>query len=61
VHDESWSRQYGDDAIAFVSWENGKLFYYPNINVIIDDEVVPLKEEPALLYVDDKNVPLFCK
>jgi hypothetical protein len=50
-------RQYGDDAIAFVSWENGELFYYPNISVIIDDVAVPLKEAPLRLYVDDKNVP----
>ena len=52
-------RQYGDDAIAFVSWENGELFYYPNISVIIDDVVVPLKEAPVLLYLDDKVKPHF--
>jgi len=50
-------RQYGDDAIAFVSWENGELFYYPNISVIIDGVVVPLEEVPLRLYVDDKNKP----
>ncbi len=52
-------RRYGDDAIAFVSWENGELFYYPNVSVIIDDVVVPLKEAPVLLYLDDKSKPHF--